>query len=57
MGPVIVKKQSNNDAFFVSFQCDSEGEDDKVSILHEFCIDLTVVKVKLISRKDHWYTY
>jgi hypothetical protein len=53
MGPVIVKKQSNNDAFFVSFQCDSEGEDDKVSILHEFCIDLTVVKVKLISRKDH----
>lgn len=32
MSAGIVKKQSSNDAFFVSFQCDSEGEDDKVSI-------------------------
>jgi hypothetical protein len=44
MGAVIVKKQRSNDALSVSFQCDSEGEDDKVSILHEFCVDLTVVK-------------
>jgi hypothetical protein len=45
VGAVIVKKQRSNDALFVSFQCDSEGEDDKVSILHEFCVDLTVVKL------------
>jgi hypothetical protein len=29
--------------FFVSFQCDSEGEDDKVSIVHELYVDLTAV--------------
>jgi hypothetical protein len=44
MGAVIVKTQMSNDVFFVSFQCDSEGEDDKVSIMHEVCVDLTVVK-------------
>jgi hypothetical protein len=34
----------SNDAFFVSFQCDSEGEDDKVSVMYESYADLTVVK-------------
>lgn len=43
MGAALVRNKMNNNAFFVSFQCDSEGEDDKVSVKPECYLELVMV--------------